>query len=100
MARRELLTGTVSPVLGSTGVWSPRVLPLLGRLALEPEDSFAPPFLSAAAGDLLAPVLLLVLLDALAAFFLGLGSSALAKTGLGAPNFKRTGLSPQISSKL
>ena len=30
---------------------------------------------------------------------LGLGSSALASVGLGAPNFKRTGFSPQISSK-
>ena len=41
-----------------------------------------------------AAVLLLFLGAALAR-----GSSALATTGLGAPNFKRTGLSPQISSK-
>ena len=92
MARRLLLTGTVSPVLGSTVVLSPRALLLEVRVlfALLFALLFAPPLPGAALDDEVA--------DFLAVFF-GAGSSALAKTGLGAPNFKRTGLSPQISSK-
>ena len=55
-------------------------------------------FLAAAFSALTCALALEVLVLFLAAV-LGLGSSALATTGLGVPNFNRTGLSPQISSK-